>query len=381
MNETGRGGIPVPELSCKAAVQEYGNFISAICISDGPDPFIASASWDCAVLVHDLKTLRLIATLRSPVGEIISDVCVCRRMGVCCAVASFSMDGKIRVFDGLKGWEMSHCFDHSSRASLSSVIGAVKLVILDRLYCVSGGVDKIIRVRDLSNPKTIIHSLRGHTGGIKCVDVTERGLIASGSDDNTVKLWDLFNGKFLRTLRGHMLEINAIVFIKESTWLVTGSEDKVFRVWDTTEGTRLRIFKGYSGPTITSLACIYSPGVCPPLVIVGGTEREDSVTSVIEVWRLDTGDLIGRCNGHRGEVAAIAAYIDVNEGDVTCEVATGGIDKTMRLWDFTSYLAEVLPTFEMIEEESESEEDTTTAGGTAALDDDDDEDEETGSYL
>jgi WD40 repeat protein len=244
MNETRDVDGPVPEVDSRATVQQYGNFISSICISEGPDPFIASASWDCTVLIHDLKSLRLLATLHSPSGEIISDVCVCRRMGVCCAVASFSMDGKVRVYDGLKGWEMSHCFDHSSGAALSSVLGAVKLVMLDRFYCISGGVDKIIRVRDLNNPKTIIHSLRGHTGGVKCIDVTERGLIASGSDDNTVKLWDLFNGKFLRSLRGHMLEVNAVAFIKESTWLVSGGEDRVFRVWDTTEGARLRIFKG-----------------------------------------------------------------------------------------------------------------------------------------
>jgi WD40 repeat protein len=240
------GGEPLPEpddIVCAAVSTEHNNFISCICISDGPRPYIASASWDCTVLVHDLRSRELRATIHSPPGAIISAVSTCCRIGKQDLIASFSMDGKIRIYDALQEFQLIYCFDHNSVGECS-VLGAVCLVYFDRPYCVSGGVDRVIRVRDLHRPKEVYKELRGHGDGVKALDVSDKGVIASGSNDNDVKLWDIFTGKFLRTLRGHFLEVNAVHFVKESPWLISGSEDNMFRVWDYSTGERLRIFKG-----------------------------------------------------------------------------------------------------------------------------------------
>ena len=65
-------------------------------------------------------------------------------------------------------------------------MGAVRLAYFDRPYCVSGGVDKVVRITDLSYCNEPLKVLRGHTGGVKCLDVSEKGMVASGSNDNNV---------------------------------------------------------------------------------------------------------------------------------------------------------------------------------------------------
>lgn len=213
----------------------------------------------------------------------------------------------------------------------------------------SGGVDRTVRVRDLNNPNHTFRVLRGHCGGIKCIDVAEKGIIASGSNDNNVKLWDIFTGKFLRTLRGHSLEINAVCFVNDSSWLLTGSEDNMFRVWDVLNGTRLRIFKGHEGATISSIASIYVPGVVPPFAIIGGTERESYTSQLmnpIEIWRLDSTELVAKCTGHRDEVAALSVFLQISDGVILCEAISGGVDKSLRFWDLTTFLNDYLKTLE-----------------------------------
>lgn len=98
-------------------------------ISRGSDPYIASASWDCTILIHDYNTRELKATLYSPEGAIISDIDICTRIGVSDILGSFSMDGKVRIYDALQKFQLIHCFDHAPSLECS-VLGAVKLVCL-----------------------------------------------------------------------------------------------------------------------------------------------------------------------------------------------------------------------------------------------------------
>lgn len=233
----------------------------------------------------------------------------------------------------------------------------------------------MIRVRDLNNLDEAHYELRGHSGGIKCIDISEKGVIASGSNDNNVKLWDLFTGKFCRTLRGHSLEINAVNFIKNSTWLLTGSEDNMFRVWDIANGERLRVFKGHDGATITSISSIYIPGFVPPLAIIGGTERESYISQLmnpLEVWRLDTAELVARCTGHRDEVAALATYCERSEDCIRCEVFSGGVDKLLRIWDFTPFLSNYMSELENIDDMLSLEDSSLNSGTISKLADEED---------
>lgn len=78
----------------------------------------------------------------------------------------------------------------------------------------------------------------------------ELGLFAlgiSGSEDKTIKLWDVASGEKLRTLTGHSDSVRSVAFSAEGKYLATGSDDHTAKLWEIASGRELRTFQGHSG--------------------------------------------------------------------------------------------------------------------------------------
>ena len=70
--------------------------------------------------------------------------------------------------------------------------------------------------------------------------------LASGSDDKTVKLWDVVTGRELRTLTGHSDIVGSVIFSPDGRWLASGSVDKTVKLWDVSTGRQFRTLTGHS---------------------------------------------------------------------------------------------------------------------------------------
>ncbi|MBP5977609.1 hypothetical protein HW132_34105, partial [Brasilonema sp. CT11] len=68
--------------------------------------------------------------------------------------------------------------------------------------------------------------------------------IASGSDDETVRLWNL-NGQLLRSFKGHSSSVKSVVFSPDGKTIASGSADNTVRLWNL-NGQELRTLNGYS---------------------------------------------------------------------------------------------------------------------------------------
>jgi WD40 repeat protein len=66
----------------------------------------------------------------------------------------------------------------------------------------------------------------------------------SGSDDKTLKIWDLRRGQMLHTLEGHSSSVNAAAVTPDGRRAISGSDDNTLTVWDLRSGLALHTFHG-----------------------------------------------------------------------------------------------------------------------------------------
>jgi WD40 repeat protein len=72
-------------------------------------------------------------------------------------------------------------------------------------------------------------------------------MLASGSDDNTVRLWETSTGHHLMTLRGHTDHVRAIAFEPSGQYLASGSRDGTVKLWNVQTGECLKTLR-YARP-------------------------------------------------------------------------------------------------------------------------------------
>ncbi|KAI1634791.1 WD40 repeat-like protein [Biscogniauxia mediterranea] len=90
-----------------------------------------------------------------------------------------------------------------------------------------------------------IKTFRGkHTNGITCLQFDDN-ILATGSYDSTIKLWNIETGEVIRTLRGHTMGIRALQF--DDRMLVSGSLDGTVKIWNWRTGTCINSLNHQAG--------------------------------------------------------------------------------------------------------------------------------------
>lgn len=96
---------------------------------------------------------------------------------------------------------------------------------------VSAGHDDLLKIWDLNTQRTLT-TLRGHSEGIFCCDISDSGQIISCSPDKTVRLWDPRSGNEVSRGLGHTYKIYYVLFA-DSTHVVSCGRDRMILLWDT----------------------------------------------------------------------------------------------------------------------------------------------------
>ena len=96
----------------------------------------------------------------------------------------------------------------------------------------TGSSDNTARVWDLAS-RQCSATLQGHTSCVRSVAFSspDRNTLATGSNDKTARVWNLASGKCTATLQGHSDTVFSVAFSPDGKTLATGSKDNTARVW------------------------------------------------------------------------------------------------------------------------------------------------------
>jgi uncharacterized protein YjiK len=163
----------------------------------------------------------------------------------------------------------------------------------------------------------VVRVFTGHTDVVTSVAYSPDGQMAvSGSEDETLILWDVKTGNALRPLIGHGDRVTSVAFSPDGKTVVSGSADKTVILWDVETGDLLKTLPGHSDRV---LDVAFSPN--------GKTVASASRDATVIIWDVETGDLSKTLTGHTNRVFTVAYSAD---GKM---LVSGSEDKTLMLWD------------------------------------------------
>ncbi|HIK13283.1 MAG TPA: serine/threonine protein kinase [Oscillatoriaceae cyanobacterium M33_DOE_052] len=164
------------------------------------------------------------------------------------------------------------------------------------------------------------HTLTGHMQPVSAVCISPDGqILASGSDDNTIKLWEIATGEEIATLASSDVlsfqTITGIVFLPSGEMLVSSSDDGSIKLWEVATGNLTGTIASHPEP----LHCL---AISPDGQILAAGSDD----STILLYRLPQGEKIGTLPGHTEPVYALAISPD---GQI---LAAGSADNTIKLY-------------------------------------------------
>jgi len=184
-------------------------------------------------------------------------------------------------------------------------------------------------------------TLEGYADHVRCLAISPDGqVLASGSGDNTVRLWNLPDEMALRTLdgntptiltalpyceyhrksalrilKGHPSAVTCLAVSPDGTLLVSGGKDKTIRLWSLPGGMWLRTLNGHTR-LLTCLALS-----ADSRLLASGSEDH-----TIRLWSLPDGSMVNKLKGDSDAITCLAISPDKQV------LVSGGSDNTIRLW-------------------------------------------------
>ncbi len=115
---------------------------------------------------------------------------------------------------------------------------------LNRQFIYCADASSVVKMYDGIGNK--IRELKGHQDVVNAVDCNNQ-YILTGSSDQTAILWNVVNGKKVRTFQGHQWKVTSVQISADGKYAITGSIDGQTKIWDIETGEEVNSFKEDNG--------------------------------------------------------------------------------------------------------------------------------------
>jgi WD40 repeat protein len=140
-------------------------------------------------------------------------------------------------------------------------------------------------------------------------------VLASGSDDGTVRVWEVSTGKCLKILQGYTGWVESVTFSPDGTTLASGGHDGTVRVWEVSSGACLNTLHSHPGRI---WAVVFSPD--------GRMVMSASEDRTILCWNVRTGECVNRVRNRLYEGMNITGITGLTEAQKATLRALGAVE-------------------------------------------------------
>ena len=206
---------------------------------------------------------------------------------------------------------------------------------LDGKLLAAGSYDKTVMLWDVASGQEV--NTLTYTDGVTSVAFSpDRKLLAAGSGDNTVILWDVASGQEVNTLKGgHTGVVRSVAFSPDGKLLAAGSSDNTVMLWDVASGQKVRTLTGHTDH-VTSVT--FSPD---GKLLASGSSWDHTVI----LWDLASGKEVNTLTENNsidsvsvspdGKLLAASSTTD-STAEILWDVASGQEVRTLAVPDVTS---------------------------------------------
>jgi len=234
-------------------------------------------------------------------------------------IASGSLDKKVKVWETSSGKELLTFAAHN---------GAVRGVSFspDGKWVVSAGDDKIVRLWDAeTGEQSETFKGEGHQDRVSSVVFGSTGLIASGSWDGDVRVWNSENDEQICSPLGHDYPVTSVAFSADEKNLVSASTGARVTVWNLNEAPPEieQTLVGYFDPVTKHTSPFFSVVFSPDGTRIAAAGFDKKVW----IWDAEKGVTVHLLEGHRSSVNSLSFSPD---GSL---LVTASDDQTIKVWD------------------------------------------------